>query len=259
MYPRVPAESRPGTASGGPASPRASHTPQVDATDTGPPPEPATSGAPRIPRPADRGRAHPAPRGPRPRASRARRSRPRASRAPRIAAPIPRTSTSARNVTVTPRAAAVSPPCRGSRSSAPGRDPPPRGGSASRVRGGYAAGDRTVGARIRSPGPCRPRCQRVPRDVTGDPGFGPCRPPRIQFTPHRRNAERHADVAQLVEHHLAKVRVAGSNPVVRSERPSQDTCGVGSVEWPRGEATACKAVYTGSNPVSTSVPTSTGD
>jgi hypothetical protein len=28
-----------------------------------------------------------------------------------------------------------------------------------------------------------------------------------------------ADVAQLVEHHLAKVRVAGSNPVVRSEAP----------------------------------------
>jgi hypothetical protein len=29
-----------------------------------------------------------------------------------------------------------------------------------------------------------------------------------------------ADVAQLVEHHLAKVGVAGSNPVVRSvERP----------------------------------------
>ena len=27
-----------------------------------------------------------------------------------------------------------------------------------------------------------------------------------------------------------------------------------AVEWPRGEATACKAVYTGSNPVSTSVP-----
>ena len=26
-----------------------------------------------------------------------------------------------------------------------------------------------------------------------------------------------ADVAQLVAHHLAKVRVAGSNPVVRSE------------------------------------------
>ena len=28
--------------------------------------------------------------------------------------------------------------------------------------------------------------------------------------------EKHADVAQLVEHHLAKVGVAGSNPVVRS-------------------------------------------
>ena len=31
--------------------------------------------------------------------------------------------------------------------------------------------------------------------------------------------ESDADVAQLVEHHLAKVRVAGSSPVVRSERP----------------------------------------
>ncbi len=29
-------------------------------------------------------------------------------------------------------------------------------------------------------------------------------------------AARHADVAQLVAHHLAKVRVAGSNPVIRS-------------------------------------------
>ena len=28
----------------------------------------------------------------------------------------------------------------------------------------------------------------------------------------------YADVAQLVEHHLAKVRVAGSNPVVRSAK-----------------------------------------
>ncbi len=31
---------------------------------------------------------------------------------------------------------------------------------------------------------------------------------------------RNADVAQLVEHHLAKVRVAGSNPVVRSKQSS---------------------------------------
>ena len=60
--------------------------------------------------------------------------------------------------------------------------------------------------------------------------------------------ESSADVAQLVAHHLAKVRVAGSNPVIRSRgwtRPFM-------VEWPSGEATACKAVHTGSIPVSTS-------
>ncbi len=35
-----------------------------------------------------------------------------------------------------------------------------------------------------------------------------------------------ADVAQLVEHHLAKVRVAGSNPVVRSRKsPGRETYG----------------------------------
>ena len=64
----------------------------------------------------------------------------------------------------------------------------------------------------------------------------------------------YADVAQLVEHHLAKVRVAGSNPVVRSEKVSHlPRRGRNhAVEWPRGEATDCKSVYTGSNPVSTS-------
>src|SRR5690606_27862914 len=61
----------------------------------------------------------------------------------------------------------------------------------------------------------------------------------------------HADVAQLVEHHLAKVRVAGSSPVVRSECRSLLGSGT-TVGWPRGEAAACKAVYTGSNPVPTS-------
>ena len=30
-------------------------------------------------------------------------------------------------------------------------------------------------------------------------------------------ATRHADVAQMVECHLAKVKVAGSNPVIRSK------------------------------------------
>jgi hypothetical protein len=56
-----------------------------------------------------------------------------------------------------------------------------------------------------------------------------------------------ADVAQLVERNLAKVEVAGSRPVIRSEGLTAFT-----VEWPRGEAAACKAAYTGSNPVSTS-------
>ena len=43
-----------------------------------------------------------------------------------------------------------------------------------------------------------------------------------------------ADVAQLVEHHLAKVRVAGSNPVVRSRR-SVCPCGMPlAAEWPSG-------------------------
>ena len=72
------------------------------------------------------------------------------------------------------------------------------------------------------------------------------------------NADNNADVAQLVEHHLAKVDVASSNLVVRS----QDTVKAKiprnlayTVGWPRGEAAACKAVYTGSNPVPTSVKT----
>ena len=44
----------------------------------------------------------------------------------------------------------------------------------------------------------------------------------------------HADVAQLVEHHLAKVRVAGSNPVVRSERPTGPEGHLGGVAERRG-------------------------
>jgi hypothetical protein len=66
----------------------------------------------------------------------------------------------------------------------------------------------------------------------------------------RRSRPLRADVAQLVAHHLAKVRVAGSNPVIRSR--VQVTLNP-AVEWPSGEATACKAVHTGSIPVSTSV------
>ena len=81
------------------------------------------------------------------------------------------------------------------------------------------------------------------RDLCGFPRVDYCRPSHQVMTPG------HADVAQLVAHHLAKVRVAGSNPVIRSkvQLVSDPT-----VEWPSGEATACKAVHTGSIPVSTS-------
>ena len=75
----------------------------------------------------------------------------------------------------------------------------------------------------------------------------------LRFYPLRRTVDvlRNADVAQLVEHHLAKVRVAGSSPVIRSQSGIH-SIPLGVVGWPRGEAAACKAVYTGSNPVPTS-------
>jgi hypothetical protein len=79
---------------------------------------------------------------------------------------------------------------------------------------------------------------------------GPLRSTIVVLRTGRRSRPLRADVAQLVAHHLAKVRVAGSNPVVRSRVAS----GIKppAVEWPSGEATACKAVHTGSIPVSTS-------
>ena len=40
-----------------------------------------------------------------------------------------------------------------------------------------------------------------------------------------------AEVAQLVEHHLAMVRVAGSNPVFRSGREAVDGYIGGMAEW----------------------------
>jgi hypothetical protein len=61
----------------------------------------------------------------------------------------------------------------------------------------------------------------------------------------------------VVAHHLAKVRVASSNLVIRSKGNVPRSIPVHrwrttTVEWPRGEAAACKAVHAGSNPVSTS-------
>jgi hypothetical protein len=96
------------------------------------------------------------------------------------------------------------------------------------------------------------RGRRLPGLTRDAPGirFGILDGTRLEFPSVAKCEPGGADVAQLVAHHLAKVRVAGSNPVVRSE--AARTRGDTSVEWPRGEATACKAVYTGSNPVSTS-------
>ena len=54
----------------------------------------------------------------------------------------------------------------------------------------------------------------------------------------------------MVERNLAKVEVASSSLVIRSERVGRLTHP--TVEWPRGEATDCKSVYEGSNPFSTS-------
>ena len=69
-----------------------------------------------------------------------------------------------------------------------------------------------------------------------------------------------ADVAQLVARNLAKVQVAGSNPVVRSDNRTSYrnflkfllASDFSMVGWPRGEARDCKSLYTGSNPVPTS-------
>ena len=60
-------------------------------------------------------------------------------------------------------------------------------------------------------------------------------------------------MAQLVEHNLAKVGVAGSNPVVRSTddrgRLFWPAFFIKVARWPSGKAEACKAFTTGSNPV----------
>ena len=99
----------------------------------------------------------------------------------------------------------------------------------------WLAGRGRAGRRAgrRRPGPpggrsrCAPRPARPPRGTAA--GCGPAAPGRIrakrgsEFAPAAGSAtvlnapQVRADVAQLVEHHLAKVRVAGSNPVVRSE------------------------------------------
>ncbi len=61
-----------------------------------------------------------------------------------------------------------------------------------------------------------------------------------------------ADMAQLVEHNLAKVGVAGSSPVVRSIAcigpVFESALFILTAKWPSGKAEACKAFTPGSNP-----------
>ena len=61
-----------------------------------------------------------------------------------------------------------------------------------------------------------------------------------------------ADMAQLVEHNLAKVGVAGSSPVVRSIAcigpVFESALFISTAKWPSGKAEACKAFTPGSNP-----------
>ncbi len=61
-----------------------------------------------------------------------------------------------------------------------------------------------------------------------------------------------ADMAQLVEHNLAKVGVAGSSPVVRSIAcigpVFESALFIPTAKWPSGKAEACKAFTPGSNP-----------
>ena len=65
-------------------------------------------------------------------------------------------------------------------------------------------------------------------------------------------------MAQLVEHNLAKVGVAGSSPVVRSIAFPDRLGGPFSAKWPSGKAEACKAFTPGSNPGFASIALQTG-
>ena len=66
----------------------------------------------------------------------------------------------------------------------------------------------------------RRRGTRFDRESGAGLKFSSQRGTRSEFPPGHRESRRRADVAQLVAHHLAKVRVAGSSPVIRSGMPS---------------------------------------
>ena len=124
--------------------------------------------------------------------------------------------------------------------------------AASGRSGSSAAGSRPASGRRSAPRPARSQ-RRTGRLGRARPSFDPnpanlrrgskndghvsrvrvCVSGRIGYSSER-TPGCDADVAQLVEHHLAKVRVAGSNPVVRSEGTGCP-CGIPFVaEWPSG-------------------------
>src|SRR5690606_24677942 len=88
------------------------------------------------------------------------------------------------------------------------------------------AGTRPTGWRHTSPTCGDAPAWRTPRSGDGDPGrhatprVGVAARTRLKFSSGTGNppAGGHAGVAQLVARHLAKVKVAGSSPVARSER-----------------------------------------
>jgi hypothetical protein len=94
---------------------------------------------------------------------------------------------------------------------------------------------------------CAATCRR---DAPGAHRFGVGDKVRIESSPHAEIASE-CGCGAVVAHNLAKVGVASSNLVIRSSEVSR-TWEPSMVAWPRGEAAACKAVHTGSNPVATS-------
>src|SRR5207244_7066588 len=96
----------------------------------------------------------------------------------------------------------------------------PAGGRAQEGEEGGPSGARTDGATVsgvRRPGAAGGVLRQV-APVLPDVPDGRQAPRRPAFleVPQVAKVVLHADVAQLVEHNLAKVGVAGSNPVVRS-------------------------------------------
>ncbi len=135
---------------------------------------------------------------------------------------------------------------------------------------GPGVGAEPVGERITSVWSARPDLPCCRRSETADftlrtplrnPGFGMRRNPALEFSTHRTNRGSPEREAQCGRGSVGRASPCqGEGREFESRRPlgekSLQPIWGGSnlhpVEWPRGEATDCKSVYTGSNPVSTS-------